>query len=37
MLHASNKTNKTTHDFFFFFNFKICFVDKNSDLYLKKL
>ena len=31
MLHASNKT---THDFFYF---KICFVDKNLDLYLKKI
>ena len=31
MLYASNKT---THDFFYF---KIYFVDKNSNLHLKKI
>ena len=35
MLHALDKTNKTIHDFFFFF--KSYYVNKNSDLYLKKM
>ena len=34
MIHASDKTNKTIHDFFYF---QICYVNKNSDLYLKKM